>query len=80
MLWSSNCRNDSTSGLEGVPAALLARELVDQQVRAGALPGWSALPLLRQIADLVGGQIPCADAEEPAAAFSRAALPSRAKA
>lgn len=66
--------------VEGFPAAFLARELVDQLVRAGALPGWSAMPLLQQIADLLGGQTSYAEAGDLAAAFARAALPRRDKA
>ncbi|AZM58486.1 MULTISPECIES: NAD(P)H-dependent glycerol-3-phosphate dehydrogenase [unclassified Streptomyces] len=61
--------------VEGVPAALLARQLVDELVRSGALPDWSGLPLLRQIAWLLDGQTSCS-AEELTAAFARAALPT----
>ncbi|WP_217548659.1 NAD(P)H-dependent glycerol-3-phosphate dehydrogenase [Streptomyces sp. GbtcB6] len=66
--------------VEGVAAARLARELVDQLIRFGGLSGWSGLPLLRQIADLLGGQEPYAGPGELARALARAALPARSAA
>ncbi|MEV4448012.1 MULTISPECIES: NAD(P)H-dependent glycerol-3-phosphate dehydrogenase [Streptomyces] len=71
---------DAGQTVEGVPAALLARELVDQLIQLGALSDWSGLPLLRQIADLLSGQEPYAGPEELAGAFARAALPARSPA
>lgn len=63
--------------VEGVPAALLARELVDQLVHghAGPLSDWSALPLLRQIAELLSGRSPSGP-DDLTRAFARAALPT----
>lgn len=61
--------------VEGVPAARLACELIDQLVHAGALPDWSGLPLLRQIAQLLDGRPPFG-AEELSLALARAALPA----
>ncbi|WP_328687939.1 hypothetical protein OHA74_53995 [Streptomyces phaeochromogenes] len=67
---------DAGQTVEGVPAAQLARELVDQLIRFGALGDWSGLPLLRQIADLLSGQQPYAGADGLAGAIARGALPA----
>lgn len=63
--------------VEGVPAALLACELVDQLVRFGALRDRSELSLLRQVADLLDGGPPGPGAQALAGAFARAVLPGR---
>ncbi|WP_329549970.1 NAD(P)-binding domain-containing protein [Streptomyces sp. NBC_01356] len=71
---------DAGQTVEGVPAAQLAHELVDQLIRFGALGDWAGLSLLRQIADLLSGRQPYTGAGDLARAIARAALPARSPA